>query len=44
MYNLGLMYKQGAGVTKDMNKAKEWYQNSADLGNEMAKKVLASFN
>ena len=31
-YNLGLMYQDGDGVTKNMDEAVKWYTKSADLG------------
>jgi TPR repeat protein len=30
MYGVALFYEKGVGVTRDLNKAKEWYTRSAD--------------
>ena len=35
-YNLGIFYEKGYGVSKDLDKAKEWYQLAADQGLEVA--------
>lgn len=37
---LGIMYKYGQGTEKDLNKAKEWFQKAADMGNEEAEREL----
>lgn len=37
---LGLRGADGQGTTKDLTKAKEWYQKAADQGNEDAKERL----
>jgi TPR repeat protein len=37
MYDLGFMYENGNGVSKDPAEALRWYQKAADLGNEDAK-------
>ena len=36
----GLMYEFGYGVTRDLDKAKEWRKKAAEGGNEMAKDWL----
>ena len=36
MYNIGLMYESGAGVTRDLKTAMEWYRKAADAGDEWA--------
>jgi TPR repeat protein len=41
MYDLGTLYENGEGVPKSVDKAKEWYEKSAGLGNTEAKKRLA---
>lgn len=38
-YNLGIMYRAGRGVPRDMKEAKKWYQLAAEQGH-----VLAQFN
>ena len=40
MNNLGDCYKDGEGVTKDLNKAKEWYIKAAAHGDEDAQEKL----
>lgn len=42
MFNLGGLYEYGDGVEKNMDKAKEWYQKSADAGYQPAIDVLNS--
>ena len=37
---MGHCYYKGEGVTKDLNKAKEWYTKSACQGNESAQECL----
>lgn len=39
-YDMGLYYEYGLGVTKDLTRAKEFYQKSFDNGNLIAKKAL----
>jgi hypothetical protein len=41
MYNLAEMYKDGVGVAKDLQKAKQLYLQAAGLGNGEASKRLA---
>lgn len=41
-YNLGLMYQDGDGVSKNMDEAVKWYTKSADLGYKEAQYLLAS--
>jgi TPR repeat protein len=33
MYNLGILFQNGQGVTRDDAKAREWFKNAADKGN-----------
>ena len=40
MRHLGLLYEQGYGVKIDYEKAKEWYQKAADLGDTNAQTDL----
>jgi len=40
MYNLSICYEEGEGVTKDLNKAKEWYTKAAAQGYEAAQTKL----
>ena len=44
MFNLGNCYKNGRGVTKDLNKAREWYTKAAAQGHEQAQTELDSLN
>ena len=44
MYNLGMCYEQGNGVTKDLSKAREWYTKAAAQGSEDAKTKLVALN
>lgn len=39
-YNLGLMYRDCEGVTKDAMKAIEWFENAASQGHAKAKFIL----
>ncbi len=41
-YNLGLMYHDGDGVTKNMDEAVKWYTKSASLNYKEAQYMLAS--
>ena len=41
MYNLGSLFEEGQGVTKDLAKAREWYQKAVDSGYDGAKQALA---
>lgn len=41
-YNLGLMYQNGDGVTKNLDEAVKWYTKSADLNYAEAQYTLAS--
>ena len=41
-YNLGLMYQQGDGVSRNMEEAVNWFSKSADLGYKEAQYALAS--
>ena len=38
--NLGYCYEMGDGVAKDLDKAAEWYNKAANLGNGEAKYLL----
>ena len=40
MYNLGLLYYYGLGVSPDQEKGVEWIQKAADLGDEVALEML----
>ena len=40
LFNLGLCYEKGTGVTKSISKAIEYYEKSAKLGNKKAKNQL----
>lgn len=40
MYNLGLLYIYGLGVSPDHDKGVEWITKAADLGDEVAKEML----
>ncbi len=40
MYNMGVCYEDGEGVTQDYNQAAQWYRKAANLGNENAIKQL----
>ena len=40
MNHLGDLYFKGAGVAKDVGKAKEWWQKAADLGHTEAQQGL----
>ena len=44
MYSLGECYRQGRGVSIDIDKAKEWYQKASEGGNEDAKNALENFD
>jgi TPR repeat protein len=39
-FNLGAFYLNGQGVQKDIKQAFEWFQKSALLGNERARKIV----
>ena len=41
-YHLGLMNEKGLGTSVDLETAKDYYQRSADQGNEDAKIALES--
>ena len=41
MNNLGILYEQGQGVSKDIEKALEWYQKSAAAGEPIAMENIA---
>ena len=40
MNSLGVLYENGNGVEQDYTKAIEYYEKSAELGNEHAKRKL----
>lgn len=42
-YNLGIMYKNGFGVTKNIETSKEWLSSAAQLGDKQAVTALKSF-
>ena len=44
MYNYGVCYKNGWGVTKDVNQAREWYTKAAAQGDAKAKTKLDRLN
>ena len=44
MCYLGNCYEEGDGVTKDLNKAREWYTKAAAQGSEKAKTELAALD
>ena len=44
MYNLGICYEEGTGVTKDVNQAREWYTKAIAQGHANAKTQLDRFN
>lgn len=41
MYYIGIGYRDGIGVAKDLSKAKEMFQKAVDNGYEKAKEELA---
>ena len=41
--NMGILYKDGIGVTQDFDKSFEYFKKSADLGHEKAKYALGYF-
>ena len=43
-YTLGRMYHKGLGTEKDLNKAREWYQKSAENGSDYAKQALENMD
>jgi TPR repeat protein len=43
-YDLGRMYEDGLGVAKDLDKARQLYQDAAKLGNDEARKRLAELS
>ena len=40
-YKIGSMYKNGLGIATDIDKAIDYFQRSAELGNRNAKRILA---
>ena len=44
MYNVGGCYEDGEGVTKDVNKAKEWYTKGAAQGHVTSQDKLDELN
>jgi len=40
MYDLGRLYENGWGVSRDYGQARQWYEKAAAAGNEYAKKRL----
>ena len=44
MYNVGLLYEYGLGVSRDHDKAVEWITKAVDAGYEPAKAMLTELN
>ena len=44
MYNIGLLYEYGLGVSSDHAKAVEWLSKALDAGYEPAESMLAQLN
>ena len=44
MFNVGNCYKEGWGVTKDLNQAREWYTKAVAQGYADAQTELDSLN
>ena len=44
MFNLGYCYKEGDGVIKNLNQAREWYTKAAAQGDAEAQTQLDSLN
>ena len=44
MYNVGVDYQEGTGVTIDLNKAREWYTKAAAHGDTNAQTSLDELN
>jgi TPR repeat protein len=42
MYNIGVMWEGGLGVTQDHDQAIFWYRKAAAAGNQPAKAALKS--
>ncbi len=42
MYNVGVLYENGLGVSKDRSQALVWYRGAARAGNAEAKRALKS--
>ena len=42
-YNLGVMYTEGQGVTKDLTKAVKWFHKAAEQGHSSAQNNLGAF-
>jgi len=42
-FNLGVMYRQGLGVTADLAEARKWYRKAADQGHPKAQLNLGTF-
>ena len=40
-YNLGWMYEYGRGVSKDLAKARDWYQRAAEQSEPLAQAQLS---
>ncbi len=43
MYNLGLLYIYGLGVSPDREKGIEWIQKAADMGDSVAEEMLSMY-
>lgn len=44
LFEIGKIYTDGAGVTKDLAKAAQWYESAADLGFAPAQYIIGNFN
>ena len=44
MYNVGLLYEHGLGVSPDHEKAEEWLTKARDAGYEPAAEMLVKLN
>jgi TPR repeat protein len=44
MYNLGIMYELGEGVTRDIDKAVKWFKNANQLGFDKAEVAIKNIN
>jgi TPR repeat protein len=44
MYNCGVCYEEGRGVTKDVNTAREWYTKAVAQGHAKAQTQLNELN
>jgi TPR repeat protein len=44
MYNIGVLWEGGLGVTQDRDQAIAWYRKAAAAGNEAARAALKSLD